>query len=145
MAWSNSGFDRLLPRARSGFGRLLPRVCSGLTGSCPEVSANGKAGFESRVMWDFRSSLAPIHSWECRMPSREGWHRGFELYPLHGCVFEGVALDSSHKHAKCRSSRERLTSGYNYVIRQSLLINLSGLPQPEKDRQHSINSSHSRI
>ena len=44
-------------------------------------------GFESHQPWP-----APTQSWECYGPSGKGWNYTAELHPLHGCVFEGVAL-----------------------------------------------------
>ena len=45
-----------------------------------------------RVMWDFSALAGSYPELGVLWAQWEGWNHTAELHPLHGCVFEGVAL-----------------------------------------------------
>ena len=45
-----------------------------------------------RVMWDFSALAGSYPELGVLWVQWEGWNHTAELHPLHGCVFEGVAL-----------------------------------------------------
>ena len=45
-----------------------------------------------RVMWDFSALAGSYPELGVLWAQWEGWNDTTELHPLHGCVFEGVAL-----------------------------------------------------
>ena len=45
-----------------------------------------------RVMWDFSALAGSYPELGVLWAQWEGWNHTAELHPIHGCVFEGVAL-----------------------------------------------------